>query len=131
MARVVPVTLDDAYARVHAAGLVGIPYRKGGSNFDGCDCWGLVVLASRVLLGRELPNDPLAAKDMVYEIGRNLRDIGDIAVWQIGSDVHTGLLVHRELILHTFENRGSCLLPLISVSLAFARARFYRWRTDS
>ncbi len=36
--------------------LVGIPFIAGGRGWDGCDCWGLLLLAYREVLGIELPS---------------------------------------------------------------------------
>jgi cell wall-associated NlpC family hydrolase len=35
---------------------VGIPYRDKGRDLSGCDCWGLVWMVYRDLLGVELPS---------------------------------------------------------------------------
>lgn len=37
------------------SGLVGIPWKAGGRDADGCDCVGLALLAQRELWGREYP----------------------------------------------------------------------------
>lgn len=61
--------------------LIGIPYRLGASDVAGCDCWGLVELAFRELLGIELPpyNRALSGQRAVPQgtvAAHALREIG-------------------------------------------------------
>lgn len=124
---------------------VGIPFADRGRDFSGCDCWGLVYLAYRQLLGIELPTyGEISAKDLL----RVARNIGtqykcepwvepraprplDVAVMHFhGSKLvgHVGLLVEGAQVLHTERSHDSALVPLSHMTVRHRIVAFRRYR---
>ena len=107
------------------AGLLGIPFLSRGSDADGCDCWGLVVLASRTLWGAEVPRYEGYAEANSDGIADWIRErwgawdnippgeerAGDVAAFAIhcAAPVHVGLVVARGWMVHVMPGRDSCL----------------------
>jgi cell wall-associated NlpC family hydrolase len=105
--------------------LLGIPFRNRGSDAVGCDCWGLVVLASHVLWGRRVPRyegyaeaDGPGIADWIRDRWGDWEDIppgeerpGDVAAFalELATPVHVGLVVAPGWMLHVMPGRDSCL----------------------
>jgi cell wall-associated NlpC family hydrolase len=53
---------------------VGLPYRAGGRERDGLDCWGLIRLIYREQLGIDLPEIPGIVKGDQLSISREILD---------------------------------------------------------
>ena len=102
---------------------VGIPYIKGESGGSGCDCWGLVVMVYRDLLGVELPlyqdyrtsaadveavaNLVAGAPDSWHEISGSEATYLDLVIIRAaGIESHVGLLAGSGMILHTTPQVG-------------------------
>ena len=107
---------------------VGIPYREGGRDRSGCDCWGIVRLYLMETHGLELPSfdGPTIPADHPYLTDiraerlpwREIRDpeprrVGDIGLWRRpGRELHAGVLVSASpaLVLHNDSRcRGSAI----------------------
>jgi cell wall-associated NlpC family hydrolase len=71
---IVPHISDD-----WPAAYVGLPWRDGGRDRDGLDCWGLCILVYRELLGIELPDLGYA-----YESARNRAEVADLIAAESG-----------------------------------------------
>lgn len=131
----------------------GIPWKKLGSDFDGCDCWGLCVLFYRHLLGRELASHTelrhTALEDGVvhYDVfagGFEPTDepgYGDILhMWGLFTvqgqprklPIHSGIYLGNQQILHV-EREGdlSKVGNLTHATNRWRPIQFYRLRDDS
>lgn len=101
--------------------LVGIPWRVGGRDFDGVDCVGLVVLAQRVLFGRDYseiaepgPVEDYEARsleilDRLPAVMERVTEIrhGDILLFRFAACVHIGTYLEGGKVLQIFDNTES------------------------
>lgn len=97
-----------------ASDLANLPWRKGGRDRDGVDCWGLLRLAYRKL-GIELedfdgliPTTARAAaeRDRWHPVAFGTERPGDVALFvATGWPGHVGLVIRRPLMLHILEDR--------------------------
>jgi probable lipoprotein NlpC len=96
---------------------VGIPFAPFGRDPSGCDCWGLIVLVYREVLGVTLPgylgygsveeHAEIAAliagatASPLWQPVAGAPDPFDVAVFRRGRlDSHTGLVLRPGLMLH-------------------------------
>lgn len=115
-----------------SAPYIGLPYRDHGRDAAGVDCWGLVVLVYREVLGIVLPG-----YDEGYATTEERRQIGalidghrqawpwtrqaspaalDVALFRVGATVsHVGIAVAPGRMLHIASDRD--------------RARIEDWRS--
>lgn len=105
--------------------LVGIPWKVGGRDADGCDCVGLALLAQRELWGREIvlspsevrfdENDwPRESARIASVIRAHLHPapgplVGGVVLLRIGGCHHLGTFVDPTRFLHIFEGHTSRL----------------------
>lgn len=101
--------------------LVGIPWRVGGRDFDGVDCVGLVVLAQRVLFGRDYseiaepgPVEDYEARsleilDRLPAVMERVAEVrhGDVLLFRFAVCVHIGTYLEGGKVLHIFDNTES------------------------
>ena len=102
---------------------IGIPYIPHGRDYDGADCWGIVYLFYRDVLGIEIPTytetlakkglRPRAVNSLVEEVKElNWRPVqekktGDVVLMRTGkNEHHVGVFVEPHFILHS-EDLGS------------------------
>jgi len=103
-----------------------VPYRHRGTSRRGCDCTGLVIGILRemgYMRSYRLRDYPIdwnlhsGAGDWVIEglgklgrrVSRPSAQRGDIAVMQFGRcPAHCGILVDRDLMVHSFLAAGRC-----------------------
>jgi cell wall-associated NlpC family hydrolase len=130
-------------------GYVGIPFRDGGRDREGCDCWGLVRLVYRDVAGIDLPSyGEIGATELLAiarEVGAAIR--GD--PWRCVTDdprrpldvvvmarqghairaaFHVGVMIDGKRVLHTEQMTDSHTVPIDHPSLASRIIGFYRHR---
>ena len=107
---------------------IGIPFRDHGRGFDGCDCWGLCMLAYREELGLALPDlgdaysEAYARGEVDATVRRTVAEPWNLVVTggpylpldvlifsRGGEDSHVGLWVAPGEILHVIEGIDACL----------------------
>jgi cell wall-associated NlpC family hydrolase len=123
---------------------IGIPYRSRGDSFAGCDCWGLVWLYSRLVLGREIPRYGDYADASGPDIPQRIREgweawlpvpidqavEGDVLVFRIGQQpVHVGIVATPAQMLHVLEGRNAVLEPFRTGFWRSAFVRAGRWKS--
>ena len=85
---------------------VGIPFVNETSSMSGCDCWGLLRLVYRKVLGVKLPPYACdATPDGELGSGRWESVFGcieplDFLLWQYPGRCHVGIAVDRRQYLH-------------------------------
>lgn len=110
-----------------AAAYVGIPFRSGGRDRSGCDCWGLLSLAYREVYGIQLPSFDdeydRAGDRAVIEglVAQHLPEMpwqpvaavipGDALLFNVaGQSVHVGVAVGDGRFLHVLSTlAASCV----------------------
>jgi cell wall-associated NlpC family hydrolase len=112
-----------------ARGYAGIPYRDGGRDRTGCDCWGLIRLVYAEVLGAALPDYTYAtAEDRAEVLGlidgdrrRLWREVpqaeavaGDVALLRYadGTPGHMGVMVDAKTMLHVHRGIDATVTPL-------------------
>lgn len=105
--------------------LIGIPYRSGGGDFSGADCWGLCKLAARDVFGKRLPDYIYADASNGIEAGQVIDEgcltwrrvepgqerAGDIITLRVTLPwpTHCAIVVEPGLMLHTLAGHDSAL----------------------
>ncbi len=121
---------------------VGLPWRDGGRDAAGVDCWGLPYLDYRELLGIELPRyeiDPLDAAGILAAVSaamiggdwietRTPRDHDVVTMSHRSHPYHMGLWFAGGLVVHATHTR----FGVVAESMTSARNRgfntFRTWR---
>lgn len=121
---------------MNADRFLSIPFRSRGRSYDGADCWGLVWLYYRDVLGidlvdwSEVPATALRSiSRLIAEHKREWRVVaeprdGDVVVMRALSDrgpiedTHVGLVVNRRYVLHTEQQSGARLERLSAPHVA-------------
>jgi cell wall-associated NlpC family hydrolase len=104
---------------------VGIPYRAGGRDFCGIDCWGLVRLVYDEELGIELPTydgifagkeDAHAAGEVMATESRKWQQVQrwqpfDVLLLRLGAGIPTHVAVYlgNGLMLHALDGADSTI----------------------
>jgi len=107
---------------------VGIPYKNKGRSFNGVDCYGLICLVYKEILGIVLPSFEelayekrwfLKGKNIImdnvyegwYEISPPYRIFDGILFYLRSKNIvnHIGLYIGRNRILHVFSSSSSII----------------------
>ncbi|HDX5341547.1 TPA: C40 family peptidase [Citrobacter sedlakii] len=127
---------DDFITRV-----TGIPWRNRACSFDAADCWGLVVLYYRHVLGIEIHQTP------DYESGRDFltcydsdvvfwrrtdsfMDDGIFVAWVGSNPVHVGLIVDGRALHSRGENGHVRSDAIRTIQKLFTKVEFYSYAGD-
>lgn len=108
------MTLDEWQRRA-----VGVPFVPDGRDYDGWDCWGLVVRAYRDVLGVDVPDyawgDTRALIRQFADRGTaHWRPVATPApmaiagIFRRGRVIHAGLYVGRRRIMHVEQGIETC-----------------------
>lgn len=124
---------------------IGIPYLNRGSDFAGCDCWGLAWLFHREVLGQEIPRyEGYANASDPDEVSARIRAgwegwqpvalpdvvLGDVLALRLGRHpVHVGIVINQTWMLHILEGRNSCLERYTQGMWKHAIVRIGRWKS--
>lgn len=90
---------------------IGIPYKKNGRGYDGCDCFGLVLLYYRDALGITLPDYLYGGISIVADcFERALQpDQNDIITFDFNGDRHVGVALGHGRFLHNLSRLSSSI----------------------
>lgn len=116
--------------------VVGIPWVRWRSDFDGADCYGLIVLYFREVLGIDLgavPQSDIAAGFSATQGWQECPPEAGAAcfmAWRNGAPTHCGLLAPGAMVLHSEgsqDHPGSVRITrLAAMQRAYGEILFYR-----
>ncbi|TQD11875.1 NlpC/P60 family protein [Enterobacter hormaechei] len=118
--------------------MIGLPWANRACSFEKVDCWGLVVLYYRHVLGIELHQTP------DYEAGADFFTCyqGDIVFWrQVDNPVeggifvgyrgaqpaHVGLVLNRQALHSRGENGSVRMDSLLVIQRAFTKVEYFSY----
>lgn len=121
--------------------VLGTPWKNRSCTFDAMDCWALVVLYYRHVLGTEIHHTP------DYEAGADFVTCftGDVVFWrQVDNPVndgifvgykgsqpaHVGLIVNRQALHSRGEGGGVRMDTVMIIERAFTEVRYYVYGED-
>ncbi|MFV8931999.1 NlpC/P60 family protein [Serratia fonticola] len=121
--------------------VLGAPWMNRSCNFEAMDCWALVVLYYRHVLGIEIHHTP------DYEAGADFVTCfaGDVVFWrQVENPVndgifvgykgsqpaHVGLIVNRQALHSRGEGGGVRMDTVMIIERAFTEVRYYVYGKD-
>lgn len=116
----------------------GMPWHNRACSFDGADCWGLVVLYYRHVLGVELHNVPgyesesdfatCFFREIVFWNKSDTFSEGDMFVAYYGAQpVHVGLIVDGKALHSRGENGHVRSDHIRTIQKLFTRVEFYAY----
>lgn len=117
--------------------MVGKPWVKNACCFDAADCWGLVVLYYRHVIGIEIPEDH---GDFAQGYSRHVKDWRRIDTKGAGvvftmfrgqTPTHCGIVLQNGMALHSSGNEergGSVQINSIrAIEKLYGRCEFYAY----
>lgn len=124
---------------------INIPFEEHGRGWDGCDCWGLVVLFYRDM-GVDLPEfvgqyQSTTDRENIEKLTSQEREtwerveepkVGDVVLVNIYKQpVHTGIYIGGNKMLHVMRGRQSCVENLNDPEWRNRIEGFYRYNASS
>lgn len=118
--------------------VLGIPWRNRACSFDAADCWGLVVLYYRHVLGTELHQTPdyeaggdfLTCYDadvVFWNREESFVDDGIFVAWVGSHPVHVGLIIDGRALHSRGENGHVRSDAIRTIQKLFTRVEFYSY----
>ena len=131
-----PLTPPEFIARA-----VGLPWVRWRSDWAACDCFGLIVLYHREVLGVDLGAVPESDIASGFNAAQGWRECGADAgtacfmAWRDGAPTHCGVLLSGAMVLHSEgspNHPGSVRVSrLAAVQRIYGEIRFYQHDTCS
>ncbi|WP_145055557.1 NlpC/P60 family protein [Mixta calida] len=121
--------------------MIGVPWANRACTFESVDCWGLVVLYYRHVLGIELHQTPdyeadkdfftCYEGDVVFWRRSDVSVNGGIFVAYTGSaPAHVGLIVNHRALHSRGEGGGVRIDSLLVLQRAFTRLEYFSYAPD-
>lgn len=118
--------------------MIGVPWSNRACTFDAVDCWGLVVLYYRHVLGKELHQTPgyesgaefftCYEGDVVFWRSSDLPVNGGIFVAYTGAaPAHVGLILNHRALHSRGEGSSVRMDSLLVLQRAFTRLEFFTY----
>lgn len=121
-----------------AGRMVGVPWKKWHATWYSADCFGLIVLYFREVLGIDLGPVPQTDIAAGFAQARGWIECGPEAgatcwmAWHDGAPTHCGILLDTRRVLHSEgsdDHPGSVRVSRISaVVRVYGALRFYRYQ---
>lgn len=124
---------DDFLSRV-----TGIPWKNRACSFEAADCWGLVVLYYRHVLGIEIHqttdyesgDDFLTCYDgdvVFWRRTESFSDDGIFVAWIGNNPVHVGLIIDGRALHSRGENGHVRSDAIRTIQKLFTKVEFYQY----
>ena len=124
---------------------IGIPFKEGGRDFDGIDCWGLTRLVYNNEYNIKLPSFNneyiISDSDRIAELFSRYKEgwtpvtepeEGSLVTFNIlGNQTHVGVITDKTSFLHIRENQTSTVEKLNSIIWNKRIAGFYKYNPYS
>ncbi|WP_042562401.1 NlpC/P60 family protein [Yersinia rochesterensis] len=121
--------------------MIGIPWANRACDFECCDCWGLVVLYYRHVLGREIHSKngyeskseflTCFKEEVVYWRKASLPVNDGIFVGYVGKrPEHVGLIIDGQALHSRGENGAVRMDRLRIIEKTFTRLEFFEYATN-
>lgn len=99
--------------------MMAVPYKRGGRDLQGMDCWGLLAYCATHFYGKQMPEviDLARARDAYEAQTRNGKwarlkqpEDGCGVLLRGGNDPHVGIYIDVDggMVLHALESVGVC-----------------------
>ena len=128
--------------------VLNVPYKEGGRDYSGVDCWGLCILAYQEIMQIQLPlfsniyykdmsnyqetvDNLLNKKDELDEIFEEVNDpqFGDLILCtMLGRPLHIGFVIDRKRMLHTSPQHNTVIENFGGNKWKNKIVGFYRYR---
>lgn len=122
---------------------VGVPYLANGRHYDGADCWGILCLFYRDVLGLELPSllPEMQGREFhrrgIAPLVQDVRESqwhevseprqGDCVLMRVGRlDTHVGIYLDRGRLLHSEGPHPSEIVRIDDIRVKRRISGFYR-----
>lgn len=125
------ITIDEFIRRA-----VGLPWVRWRSDWQACDCFGLLVLFHREVLGIDLGDVPTTDISDGFRLATGWLECGQEEgatcwmAWRGGAPTHCGLLLAGRRVLHcegSIEHMGNVRVSrLTALQRVYGEIRFYR-----
>lgn len=128
--------------------IITTPFIEGGRDYSGCDCWGLILLAYRDVLGVEIPNYEnvfYSGQESLVSVSEEIEQIkscqsvfrevvnpqkGDIVFFNmLGRPIHVGFVIDEKTMIHTSKTSGVAIENYRSPKWSKRLQAFYRHKT--
>ncbi len=83
----------------------GKPYRSGAKGPDAFDCSGLIYYVFK-RWGVILPKNTEGLMKVGYNVNRNNIRPGDIIIFKVKKELHSGIVLNRNEFIHASSSRG-------------------------
>lgn len=124
---------------------VGIPFKSGGRDFTGADCWGVAVLYYKHQLGIDLPSfaDEYHADDTerLRELIARHREgwqrvtvpsVGDLVLFKLlGTETHIGVCLGNGKFLHATQKSASAVQDLNGTEYSRRVVGYFKYREQT
>ncbi len=122
---------------------ITVPFKIGGRDWSGWDCWGLIFVAYRELYGKDIGsfaeeyddkvtfeelNNIIARERSAWSIVRGKATEGDVSLYRIGSfNTHVGMVLPGKRLLHCEARINTVNEPLDTIVWKNRHVAFYRY----
>ncbi|MGL4725613.1 MAG: NlpC/P60 family protein [Scandinavium sp.] len=116
----------------------GLPWANRACSFEAVDCWGLVVMYYRLVLGLEIHHSPdyeaghdfhtcFSDEVLFWEKTDIFHEDGIFVAWYGGQPAHVGLIINGEAFHSRCEGGHVRSDPVRTIQRLFTKVEFYSY----